>query len=324
MSSGRDLASAEAVHYVRKFARKMKSTELSQLASRLASAVELSAGTGDDAFGKVKGLIMDMIDRLESEAQEDASHKAYCDKELSESNAKKDDKTAEISKLTTKIDQMAARSAQLKEEVAGLNAALAGLAKAWAEMDQMREQEHKDFVQNKADMEQGLEGVKLALKVLREYYAQDAAHDAAEGGGASIIGLLEVVESDFTKGLAEMTAAEESAQSAYEAQTKENEIEKTTKEQDVAYKTKESTGLDKSVAELSSDRSGVQTELDAVNEYLSELKKKCVEEAETYAERKAGFEAEIAGLKEALQILESETALLQKSSRHSLRGVRHH
>merc|ERR1719513_152809 len=105
-------------------------------------------------------------------------------------------------------------------------------------MDQMRGQEHKDYVQNKADMEQGLEGVKLALTVLRDYYAQDKAHAAAEGGGASIIGLLEVVESDFTKGLAEMTATEDSAQSAYEAQTKESEIEKAAKDQDVAYKSK--------------------------------------------------------------------------------------
>merc|ERR1719325_447512 len=99
----------------------MKSTELAQLASRMASAVQFGAGTSDDPFGKVKGLITDMIERLESEAQADASHKAYCDKELSESNAKKDDKTAEISKLTTKIDQMTARSAKLKEEVADLN-----------------------------------------------------------------------------------------------------------------------------------------------------------------------------------------------------------
>jgi len=323
MSSGTDLASVEAVHYVRKFARRMKSPELAQLASRMASAVQFGAGTGDP-FGKVKGLIVDMIDRLEGEAQEDASHKAYCDKELTESNAREDDKTAEISKLTSKIDKMTARSAQLKEEVAGLNNALAALAKAGAEMTEMRKQEHNDFVKNSAEMEQGLKGVKIALKVLREYYSQDTAHAAAEGGGASIIGLLEVVESDFTKGLAEMTATEESAQSIFETQTKENEIEKTTKDQDVAYKSKEATGLDKAVAEVTSDRSGVQTELDAVNEYLSTLKKECVEEAETYAERKARFEAEIAGLKEALQILESETALIQKSSRHSLRGVRHH
>merc|ERR1719464_1264841 len=324
MSSGTDLASVEAVHYVRRFARKMGSSDLAQLASRMSSAVQFGAGTNDDPFGKVKGLIADMIERLESEAQADASHKAYCDKELSESTAKKDDKTAEISKLSTKIDQMTARSAQLKEEVAGLESALAALAKAGAEMDQMRQQENKDYLKNKADMQQGLEGVKIALKVLREYYAQDKAHAAAEGAGANIIGLLEVVESDFSKGLAEMTAVEESAQAAYESETKENEIEKTTKDQDVAYKTKEATGLDKMVAEASSDRSGVQTELDAVNEYLSTLTKECVAEAETYAERKARFEAEIAGLKEALQILESETALLQKGSKHSLRGVWRH
>merc|ERR1712187_818043 len=97
-------------------ARTMKSSELAQLASRMASAVQFGAGTGDDPFGKVKGLITDMIERLESEAQADASHKAYCDKELSESTEKKDDKSAEISKLSTKIDQMTARSSQLKEE----------------------------------------------------------------------------------------------------------------------------------------------------------------------------------------------------------------
>merc|ERR1712045_724832 len=105
---------------------------------------------------------------------------------------------------------------------------------------------------------------------------------------------------------------------------KENEIEKTTKDQDVAYKTKEAKGLDKAVADASSDRSAVQAELDAVEAYLKTLKSECIEEAETYAERKARFEAEIAGLKEALQILESETALIQQGSMHSLRGVRHH
>merc|ERR1719356_412111 len=146
-----------------------------------------------------------------------------------------DDKNSEISKLSTKIDQMTSRSAQLKEEVAGLNKALADLAAASSDMDQMRRQENKDFVKNKAEMEQGLEGIKMALKVLREYYASSKAHSAADGAGANVIGLLEVVESDFSKGPAEMTATEDSAQSAYDMETKENEIEKTTKEQDVAY-----------------------------------------------------------------------------------------
>merc|ERR1740123_2348723 len=324
LSSGAPLANFEAVHFVRSLARKQRSPELAQLASRMASAMQLGAGTSDDPFGKVKGLIADMIERLESEAQQDADHKAYCDKELGESNEKKDEKTAEISKLSTKIDQMTARSAQLKEEVAGLNRALADLAKAGAEMDQMRRQESQASAKNKADMEQGLQGVKLALKVLREYYAKDKAHGAAEGAGANIIGLLEVVESDFAKGLAGMTATEESAQASHETETKENEIERTTKEQDVKYKTKESAGLDKAAAEAASDRSGVQEELDAVKQYLKTLEKECVAQAETYEERKARFEAELAGLREALQILESETALIQKGSRHALRGVQRH
>merc|ERR1711920_1152675 len=147
--------------------------------------------------------------------------------------AKKDDKTSEIAKLSAKIDQMSSRSKQLKDEISGLNKALSDLARAGAEMDKMRKQENKDFKANKADMEQGLEGVKLALKVLRDYYAKEKAHDAAEGAGANIIGLLEVVESDFTKGLMEMKAAEDNAQTTYDMETKENEIEKTTKEQDV-------------------------------------------------------------------------------------------
>merc|ERR1712187_740970 len=100
--------------------------------------------------------------------------------------------------------------------------------------------------------------------------------------------------------------------------------EKNAKEQDALYKKKEAADLDKTSGELSADRAGVQAELDAVLEYLSKIEAECTEKAETYANRKAGFEAEIAGLKEALQILESETALVQKrANRHALRGRTH-
>merc|ERR1712217_700005 len=122
----------------------------------------------------------------------------------------------------------------------------------------------------------------------------------------------------------EMTATEEGAQAVYDKETKENEIEKTTKEQDVKYKTKEFTSLDKAIAEASSDRSGVQDELNAVMQYLGTLEDQCIEKAETFAERKARFESELQGLKEALRILESEAVLIQRSSRKSLRGVSPH
>merc|ERR1712038_290604 len=98
--------------------------------------------------------------------------------------------------------------------------------------------------------------------------------------------------------------------------TKSNEIEKTTKDQDVAYKIKESKRLDKTTSENVADRTGVQSELDAVLEYLAKIEKECIEKAETYADRKAHREAEIAGLKEALNILESETAFLQRFHSH--------
>merc|ERR1719387_3161016 len=104
-------------------------------------------------------------------------------------------------------------------------------------MDKMRQEEKATYEANKPEMEAGLEGVKIALKILNEYYAkEDAGHDKAEGAGSGIIGMLEVVESDFSKGLAEMVAAEEAAAAAYDAQSKENEITKTTKEQDVKNK----------------------------------------------------------------------------------------
>jgi hypothetical protein len=310
-SSSSDLARFEAVRFVRDLARKHDSPTLAQLASRMASAMRFGA----DPFEKVKGLISDMIGRLEDEAAADATEKAYCDKELSETNEKKDDKDAEIEKLTTSIDQMSAKSAQLKEQVAALQNALAEIAASQAEMDKLRQEEHAAYTSNKADMEQGVEGVKVALKVLRDYYAKDdTSHEAAEGAGAGIIGLLEVCESDFSKDLAEIVSTEETAASSYERASKENEVETAAKTQDVKYKSQESTSLDKKVAEATSDRSGVQEELDAVLEYLDKLKERCVAKAETYADRKAARDAEIAGLKEALTILEGQSLLQTKRS----------
>ena len=53
-------------------------------------------------------------------------------------------------------------------------------------------EEKAAFDTNSAEMDKGVKGVQLALKVLREYYAKDAAHSSADGAGSGIIGLLEV------------------------------------------------------------------------------------------------------------------------------------
>merc|ERR1719362_418321 len=221
---------------------------------------------------------------------------------------------------------MTSRSAQLKAEVAELEKSLSALAKAQAEMDKIRLEEKEEYTKAKAAMDAGLKGVKLALKVLRDYYAKDKAHAADEGGGAGIIGLIEVVESDFSKGLLEMTSTEEDAQATYDQETKDNEIEKTTKEQDIKYKTEEAAGLKKAIAEATSDKSGVQEELDAVKEYLKTIEDRCIAKAEPYEERVRRREAELKGLREGLAILEEETSesLLQLSGKRTFRGAKQH
>jgi chromosome segregation ATPase len=291
----------------------------------MASALRLSSSVGEDPFAKIKALISDMLTRLEQDAAEDASHKAYCDKELAETRQKKTEKSTEVEHLSTKIDQKASASAKLKEEVATLQQELAQLAKSQSEMDVLRQKEKADYEINSAETQESLEGVKLALKVLRDYYSKtDKAHDAQEDTATGVIAMLETVESDFSKSLAQMTAVEEAAAAEYTAATKNNEVTKTTKNQDVKYKTKEYVGLDKAVSEHKVDREGVQEELDATLEALKKLEDMCIAKPETYAERAARREAEISGLKDALAVLESESAFVQRTAKHLRGGVHAH
>jgi len=283
--------------------------------------MRVSSETGSDPFAKVKGLINDMLAKLEKEAEEDATENAFCEKEMSESNAKKTELETTVEKLTTKIDQDSARSTKLKEEVATLQKELKDLAASVASWTKYRQEEKAIFDKDSAELEQGLNGIKTALKVLRDYYSQSGG-SGSDGSAGGIISLLEVCESDFSKGLAEMKATEEQAAQEYETEMKDAELEKTTKDKDVEYKTKEHVALDKAVSEGTGDRTGVQSELNAVLEYLKKLEARCVGKAESYEERVKRREAELAGLKEALTTLEG-TSFLQKS-RHVLRGVRRH
>merc|ERR1712156_1378950 len=141
----------------------------------------------------------------------------------------------------------------LKEEVAAIQNQLAELAKSQASMDKLRGEEKAAFVASKAELEKGITGLKLALKILNEYYGSDQAHAAAEGAASGITGLLEVCEADFSKNLAQITSDEELAASQYEQASKDNEIEKNAAEQDVNYKSKESNDLDKTSGELSAE-----------------------------------------------------------------------
>ena len=65
-------------------------------------------------------------------------------------------------------------------------------------------------------------------------------HQRSGGAGTSIIEILEVIESDFSKILAEQSLSSESeAEGCYPKVTQENKVTKVSKEQDVKYKEQE-------------------------------------------------------------------------------------
>jgi len=336
------------MHLVRQLAYERHSAMLGQLASQMEVLLKHSSKGGStsnqvakDIFGKVKGLIQDMIDKLTKEAEAEAEQKAFCDKEMPETQKKLEDNGARVDKLTSKLDSMTALVQKLNGEITNINAELLELAKTQGSMDKIRMEEKAIYTSTKADMEQGIEGIQSALTSLRDYYSKgdDAAHDAGGGGtGDAIIGLLEIVESDFTKGLSELTAAEESSVKEYEEQTQVNRVVKGEKEADMSYKTKDVKSTKKGISEFTGDRDAVQTELDAATEYMRKLKEECVAKAPQYEERKKRREAEMQGLNDALTALgadvegggEEEESFLQLSAekastgRQSLRGVQRH
>jgi len=332
ISTQADLANFEVVNLVKKLAKQYESNTLLQLAGRIQAVLKYGASAGEDPFAKVKALIVDMISKLEADAGSEQSHKEYCDKEMAGTKEKLEDLNSNIDSVTAKIDKKAALSAKLKGEVQELASELAKLQRSQGEMTNVRSSEKKAFLAKKTDLEQGLDGVRMALKVLREYYANDSAasfvqqaaapgsHSKAGGAGSGIIAMLEVIESDFGRNLAEATTDEDSSEMEYEKTSQINKVTVATKQQDEKYKSKEAAALDKAINELSSDRTSSQSELDAIMEYKQTIIGACVVKPDTYEERKGRREAEVAGLKDALQILNGEAVLIQKKQA-GLRGA---
>jgi chromosome segregation ATPase len=330
-----DLKHSTVINLVNQLAQQIKSAELEQLSSRITTVVRYSAASNEDPFEKVRGMLKEMIVKLSKERDAAITEKAYCDQEMSKTEAKQGELDDDMAELSAKIDQQLARSASLKQEVQDIQDDLAHLAEEQGEAQALRKEANGDYLNSKQTLEQGLGGVRRALVILREYYAtgdeseasllqesskfsemmsQPSApvnHAPSGGAGGGIIGILEVCESDFAANLAKLETEEDTAKDAYEKMEKENQVSKTAMDQDVKYKTQEFTALDKSITELQTDHDTASTELSAVVEYFAKLKDRCIAKPEPYEDRKAKREQEIAGLKEALSALENEAAMVQ-------------
>merc|ERR550514_142328 len=266
----------------------------------------------EGSFDKVKGLIESMIARLEKQAAEEADAKAFCDTETKKSKAKQADLTAKSDKSQVRIEKATAAIAELKTQIKTLQEQTAEMDAAQAEATSLRSKEHEEFLKSSKDYKDSADAVANAIAVLKEYYSSGSfvqSKEEPELGGAktdiatTIMGMLEVAESDFTTLLAEAEASEKAAQASYDKLTKQNEITKAANTEEVKDKEAHVKSEETALLNYKEDFATTGKELDAVLSYLDKLKPQCETKVMSYAERVAKREAEIEGLKEALEIL---------------------
>merc|ERR1719393_480764 len=154
----------------------------------------------------------------------------------------------------------------------------------------------------------------------RSHAKQPSFGSANADAGGSIISVLEVAEEDFTRLYAEVDQSENEAADAYEKLTTENKVSKATKSAEVKGKLSEIKGLEVQFEQAKEDHGSTSAELDAVLAYLDKLKPQCESKVMSYEEKVAKRDAEIAGLKEALSILEG-TAAASFLERRRFRGI---
>jgi len=313
-ADGRSPNQQRVVSYLQKQAAQLNSRVLSALAVRVA----------DDPFKKVKKMIKDLIVRLMEEANEEAEHKGWCDTELSTNEQTRKEKTESVEVLHAEIDQLEASIAKLTEEIAELTKAVAALDAAMAEATKLRAEETEKNSETIKDAQEAQTAVAQALVVLKEFYAKAAEATAliqqqptsppifekeykgmqAENGG--VVGMLEVIESDFARLEADTEAAEATAQKEYDTFMTDSKVDKASKTKDIEHKTAKKQDESQALTVKKQDLEGTQKELDAALAYFDKLKPSCVDAGVSYEDRVSRRKEEIESLQEALRILNGE------------------
>jgi predicted nucleic acid-binding Zn-ribbon protein len=305
-TSERVLLKQRAAELLKKRARALSSRILAVAAS------EMSA----NPFAKVVDMIKSLLAKLKEEAAAEADHKAWCDKELTDNKHKRNQKTADSEKYQAQIEDLTAQIDSMAQKIATLATEQEELTSAMAEATKERVAEKQENEATIADAKAGSEAVKSALVVLRNFYstqasfAQQVPEMKAYGGMSSasggVVGMLEVIVSDFVRLEAETKAAETQAAAEYDVFMRDAKADKEAK-----HKEQFKTRLEKDQKEFDQDNAnklldGVNEELSKANLYYEELKPECVEVQVSYEDRVAARKAEIAALKDAYAILDQK------------------
>jgi hypothetical protein len=296
----------------------LKSTLLTSLAQRIS----------EDPFAKVKKLIQELIERLLTEAANESDQKGWCDKAIADAKQKRTYAAEEIEDLNAKMAKLEALSDKLAEELAELQKEIADLKASQAAAEKARSEEKAENEHTVMEAKAGLSAVTMAMDILDKFYktaakaevdlslAQGPLDDAPDAGfkigeaykgaqaeSGGIIGMLEVIQSDFERTIKETIADEKKAEQEhleFMTQTGKSQAEKTLAQKEKQkLKDDADSNLNDAEEEMSSQTKILVT---AIKE-LMELKPACIDTGMSYAERVALREEEIAALKKALCIL---------------------
>jgi len=279
----------------------------------------IAAKVGEDPFIKVKKMIKDLIVKLMEEANEEAEHKAWCDTELSSNEQTRKEKTAAVESLHAQKDELEASIAKLTEDISELTQAVADLDAAMAKYTALRNEEKAKNAQTTADAKAAQTAVAQALTVLKDFYEKaaeatafsqqqqpeifESEYKGMQSSNGGVVGMLEVIESDFARLEADTKAAEESSQSEYDEFMTDSATDKSKKTTDIDHKSAKKQDEQASLTSTLEDLQGTQEELDAALAYFDKLKPSCVDAGVSYEERVARRKEEIQSLQEALGIL---------------------
>lgn len=302
------------VNFLQGKAASLNSRVLSALATRVSS----------DPFRKVRKMIKDLIVRLMEEANEEAEHHGWCQTELQTNEHTRKEKTVAVEQLHAEIDELETSVAKLGEQIAALTTSLAALDEGMAEASKIRAEEKEENEKAIADAKEAQDAVARALIVLREFYAKaaeatafvqqqpeapetwDTPYTGMEAGAGGVVGMLEVIQSDFARLEADTSADEVAGAEAYEEFMKDSKIDKAQKSTSLKHKTQEKQDQEQALVQKEADLEGTQKELDAALAYYDKLKPSCIGTGESFEDRGRRRKEEIESLQDALKILNGE------------------
>merc|ERR1719160_746397 len=115
-------------------------------------------------------MIDDMITRLLNEANEDAQHEGFCDKEIGKSKVTRNKLSEDIDALEAAVEEGKATIMHLTEEIATLTKEVADLDASMEEATKIRTEEKATNKVTISDAKAAQSAVAAATAVLKKFY----------------------------------------------------------------------------------------------------------------------------------------------------------